>query len=101
MPDLNLNLKIRNGFISNAHAPSPVNNLFLNMETRLPGLNPDSLSVVVDSLYFNIDKDYFSAMLRMKGLKQPSIYTKVNSEMDLEKWDRAFGPRTFSFEGEV
>jgi len=99
MPDLALNMKIRDGFVSNAQAPSPVKNLFLNFRSRLPGLNADSLSATVDSLYFNIDKDYFNAVLRVQGLKEPFIYAKINSEIDLEKWDRAFGIAPFDVKG--
>jgi len=99
MPDLSLNMKIRDGFISNAQAPSPVKNLFLNFQTRLPGLNTDSLSAVVDSLYFNLDKDYFNAVVRLKGLKQPEVVAKINSEIDLEKWGRAFGMTPFTIKG--
>jgi AsmA protein len=99
MPDLSLNLKIRNGSISNQQALVPVTNLFLNFQSKLPDLNPDSLSAVVDSLYFNIDKDYFSAVMRLKGAREPVIYAKINSEMDLEKWDKAIGIEPFDFKG--
>ncbi|MHA4809235.1 AsmA family protein [Flavitalea flava] len=99
MPDMTLNMKIRNGYISNAQAPSPVKNLYLNFQSRLPGLNPDSLSVSVDSIYFNIDKDYFSAILNTKGLKEPYVTANINSEMDLEKWNKAFGIGTVDLKG--
>ncbi len=91
MPDLLFDLKIRDGYIANAQAPAPVRNLYLDFHTRLPGLNTDSLRLTVDSAFFNLDKDYFSAILRTKGLKTPWISAKIRSEMDLEKWDRAFG----------
>ncbi|HEY4288955.1 MAG TPA: AsmA-like C-terminal region-containing protein [Puia sp.] len=91
MPDLNLNMKVRNGSIAYEKAPVPVSNLYLNFESRLPGLDPDSLHLTIDSVFFNIEKDYFSAILRMNGLKMPSIKAKIRSEIDLEKWDRAFG----------
>src|ERR1700754_1017765 len=91
MPDLNLNMKVRNGSIAYEKTPVPVSNLYLNFESRIPGLNPDSLHLTIDSVFFNIEKDYFSAILRMNGLKTPSIRAKIRSEIDLEKWDRAFG----------
>jgi|GEM_PF-38060 len=91
MPDLNLNMKVRNGSIAYEKAPVPVSNLYLDFESRLPGLNPDSLHLTIDSVFFNIEKDYFSAILRMNGLTRPSIKAKIRSEIDLEKWDRAFG----------
>ncbi|HXO74348.1 MAG TPA: AsmA family protein, partial [Puia sp.] len=91
MPDLNLNMKVRNGSIAYEKTPVPVSNLYLNFESRIPGLNPDSLHLTIDSVFFNIEKDYFSAILRMNGLKTPSIRAKIRSEIDLEKWDRAVG----------
>ncbi|MDF2191120.1 AsmA-like C-terminal region-containing protein [Paraflavitalea sp. CAU 1676] len=91
MPDLALNVKIRNGYIAHASAPTPISNLFLNFQSKLPHLNTDSLQVTVDSIFFNIEKDYFSSVIRLKGLNTPTLYAKVASEMDLEKWDRALG----------
>jgi AsmA protein len=91
MPDLELNMKVRNGSVSYDKAPVPVTNLYLNLETRLPGLDPERLNLNIDSIFFNVDKDYFSAILRMKGLTSPSVALKLRSEMDLEKWDRAIG----------
>jgi len=99
MPDLVLNMKIRDGFIANAQAPAPVTNLLLNFRSRLPGLNPDSLSASIDSTYFNIGKDYFSAALQLKGLSQPWIKTRIHSEMDLQKWNKAFGIKAIDLDG--
>jgi len=99
MPGLTLNMKIRNGSVSNAQAPVPVKNLFLNLQSRMPGLNPDSLSATVDSIYFTIDKDYFSAVLQLKGMKEPWVSARVHSEMDLEKWAKAFGVTPFTVKG--
>ena len=91
MPDGYLNMKIRNGSIAYEKTPVPISNLYLNFESSLPGLNPDSLHLNIDSVFFNIEKDYFSAILRMNGLQSPVINAKIRSEIDLEKWDRAFG----------
>jgi len=99
MPDLVLNMKIRDGFIANAQAPAPVTNLLLNFRSRLPGLNPDSLSASIDSTYFNIGKDYFSAALQLKGLSQPWIKTRIHSELDLQKWNKAFGIKAIDLDG--
>ncbi|MBN9385764.1 MAG: hypothetical protein J0H74_33725 [Chitinophagaceae bacterium] len=99
MPDLVFNLKVRDGFIAAAQAPAPVKNLLLNFRSRLPGLNPDSLSVNIDTVYFNIDKDFFSAVLQLKGLNQPWIKTRIHSEMDLQKWNKAFGIKSIDLDG--
>lgn len=91
MPDLLLDLKIRNGYVANGHAPVPIKDLYLDVHSRLPGLDPDSLDLKVDSAYFNLDKDYFSAVMRVRGMKAPWIACHVRSDLDLEKWDRAVG----------
>jgi len=98
-PNLSMHFKIRDGYIANKKAPSPVRNLILNFDADVPGLNPDSLSVNIDSLHFNIDKDVFSAIMRAKGLKQPDIYANINTEIDLQKWNRAFGIKTVDLKG--
>ncbi|MFI5140322.1 MAG: AsmA family protein, partial [Sphingobacteriales bacterium] len=99
MPDLNLSVKVRNGYINNQKSPVPVSNLYLNFETKLPGLDPDSLQLNLDSLYFNMGKDYFSSVLRVKGVKAPDIYAKVNTEIDLENWSSAFGLKPVKLKG--
>ena len=91
MPDLNMKVKVRNGYINNQKSPVPISNLYVNFETKLPGLDMDSLEVNLDSLYFNMGKDYFSSILKIKGVKKPDIYAKVNTEIDLEQWHKAFG----------
>ncbi len=99
MPDLTFDLKIKDGFISHAGAPFPVNKVFLDLHSTLPGLNPDSLSLNIDSLHFAVDKDYFSAALKWKGSRQPNIDARINSEMDLDRWSRAFGLTAFQLKG--
>ena len=86
MPSLTFNMKIRDGEITNPNAPESIKNLFLNLQTKVPSLNPDSLDLNMDSLFFNIGKDYFSSTTKIKGLKEPQIFTKTRSDIDLEKW---------------
>jgi AsmA protein len=98
-PDFSFSMKVHNGYVANNKTPSPVKNLYLNMSAKVPGLNPDSLSLNVDSLYFKIDKDYFGAKLRVKGIKSPDIFASINTEIDLAKWNRAFGIKAVDLKG--
>ncbi|HVU97284.1 MAG TPA: AsmA-like C-terminal region-containing protein [Puia sp.] len=91
MPDFLLNLQIRNGYIAYAKAPAPIHDLRVDWQCRLPGLQPDSLDLRLDTISFRLDKDYFDAALRVKGLAAPWVSATVRSEMDLGKWDRALG----------
>ncbi len=101
MPSLGLNLQIRDGFISNENVPSPVKNLFLNLDAKLPSLNTDSLYVNIDSIFFNIDKDYFSSVIKLHNLNMPTVHAKMNAEMDLGKWKKAFGIAPFDVKGKL
>ncbi|NNV55562.1 AsmA family protein [Limnovirga soli] len=99
MPSLLFNLKIRDGAIAYDNAPVPVNNIFLNFDAALPGLNTDSLLVNIDSLYFNVDKDYCSSILHIKGLNNPFIQAKLNASLNLETWDKALGLAPYDLKG--
>lgn len=98
-PDLSMHFKARDGYISNNKAPSPVKNLFMDFDVDMPNLNPDSLTVSIDSLHFNIDKDVFNAAMKLKGMTTPYIYTRINTDIDLQKWNRAFGVKTVDLKG--
>lgn len=99
MPDLGFKMTIRDGYINNQNVPSPVKNIFLNFDTKLPSLNTDSLYVNIDSIFFNIDKDYFSSIIKLNNLNNPEIHAKINGELDLEKWDKAFCVQPFDVKG--
>lgn len=99
MPDLILNMMVRDGYINNTEAPAPVQNLLLGFRSRLPGLDPDSLSVIVDTVFFNIGKDYLTGSLQWKGLKQPWIKAHVFSEMDLTGMNKIVGIKTIDMRG--
>ena len=98
-PDLGFKMTIREGYINHQNVPSPVKNLFLNFDSKLPSLNTDSLYVNIDSIFFNIDQDYFSSIIKLKNLNRPELHAKINGEMDLEKWDRALGVQPLDVKG--
>ncbi|MES2807334.1 MAG: AsmA family protein [Bacteroidota bacterium] len=98
-PDLDFSLKITNGYVANNNTPSPVKDLHVNMSARVPQLNPDSLAFNLDSLHFRIDQDKFDAQLKVKGVNNPTIFARVNTDIDLAKWNRAFGQTTIDLKG--
>jgi AsmA protein len=99
MPALDFSMKVRNGVISNNKTPGPIKNLYVDMEARVPNMDPDSLQLHIDSLHFNIDNDYFNARFRVNGLKTPDIFASVNTEIDLAKWVRALGQKSIDLKG--
>jgi AsmA protein len=99
MPDFTFSMQARNGYISNNKTPSPVQDLYLDMNAKVPNFNPDSLVFSIDSLHFRIDKDQFNSKFSVKGIKSPEIFARVNTEIDLGKWNRAFGIKTVDLKG--
>ncbi|EAZ95662.1 membrane spanning protein, required for outer membrane integrity [Flavobacteria bacterium BAL38] len=83
-PELNFNVKVRNGYVKHTKAPYPVEDIFLNLETKLPNLDVNQLKVRLDSLYFDVNKNNLSAILISDGFGDKlTIDTKVKSKLDL------------------
>ncbi|MEO6232461.1 MAG: AsmA-like C-terminal region-containing protein [Ferruginibacter sp.] len=90
-PDMAFAMKIRDGFVNYSEAPIAASNIFLNFETRLPQLNPEKLSVNIDSIFFNVGSDYVKAIIKTNGLSKPNIDARVDAAIDLAKMSRSFG----------
>lgn len=98
-PDLAFKMKVRDGFVAHNDAPIPASNIYLNFETQLPALNTDNLNVKVDSLFFNLGKDYFSGIVETVGMETPHVKAKIKSQLDLGKLHRAIGIQNMDFKG--
>lgn len=98
-PDMNFNMKIRDGHIEYKNAPYPLSNIFLNFDTKIPALNPDNIQVSVDSLFFNVGKDYLKAIVKARGLKKPIIEANLQASLDLKKLDQAAGLQNMDLSG--
>ncbi len=100
-PDIEFNMAIRDGFVAYNNAPEPAKNIYMNLKTKLPSLDTNKLEVALDSIYFTLGKDYFSAILNVKGLTNPLIDTKIKSEIDLEKLQKTIGITGFDLKGKL
>ena len=98
-PDLAFNMKIRDGFINYNEAPIPASNIYLNFDTKLPSLDTEQLQVNLDSIFFNLDKDYFKAIVKSVGLSKPKIDAKISSRINLAKMNKAFGLQNMDLRG--
>ena len=99
MPGFAMNMSIRNGSVAYNKVAKPATKLFFDFRLKFPGFNPDSLQVDVDSLSFNIGKDYLNAVVHTKGVAKPLIHARVNTELDLGELDQAFGIRALDLQG--
>lgn len=100
-PDLAFNMKIREGEINHKEALIPATNIFLNFDTQLPALNTERLKVNIDSIFFNLNKDYVKAIIKTEGLNKPKIDAKFNAAVNLANLDRAFGFSNFDLKGQL
>lgn len=100
-PDLAFNMKIREGEINYKQAAISATNLFLNFDTKLPSLDTEKLKVNIDSVFFNLGKDYVKAIIKTEGLRKPMIDAKINSDVDLANLDRAFGIDNMDLKGKL
>ncbi len=90
-PDLNLDVKIDNGFVNYNKSPFPVSNLNLDIKTKVPSLNPDLLTVDAKNLSLNINQDYLKSKFFVKGINTPEINADFKAKINLEKLTKALG----------
>lgn len=98
-PDLNLDFKVKNGFVNYKKSAFPVSNLNVDISTQVPNLNPELLSLDARNLSLNVEKNYLKAKLKMNGMTTPDIDMALNSQIDLEKLNRALGISAIELKG--
>ena len=101
-PELNFNIKVRDGYVKHTKAPYPVENIFLNLDTKLPNLDINQLKIRLDSLYFDVNKNKLSAILISDGFgEQLKIDSKVKSKLDLAFLSNALQIPNFKLTGNL
>jgi AsmA protein len=90
-PDLNLDVKIDNGFVNYNKSAFPVSDLNLEVKTKVPSLDPELLIVDAKNISLKINKDYLKSKLYMEGLSTPNIDADFKAKMDLAKLNKALG----------
>jgi AsmA protein len=98
-PNLAFNMKIREGEINHKNAPTSATNIFLNFDTKLPALDVDRLKVTIDSIYFNVGKEYVKAIIKTEGIKKPKIDANIQTKINLAKLDQTIGLKNIDLKG--
>lgn len=99
MPDLWVNLRIHKGFISYRGAAEPLQNLVLKLNANLPSMNPDSLNIQLDSLYFAVGKGFFVMRSYSLGMDHPFVESMAKADLDLGAWAKAIGLKKIDIKG--
>ena len=101
-PEASFNIKVRDGYVKHSKAPYPIENIFLNLDTKLPNLDINKLKVRLDSLYFDVNKNNLSAILISEGFdKKMQIDAKVKSKLDLNFLSNALQIPKFKLAGKL
>ncbi|MFC0779695.1 AsmA-like C-terminal region-containing protein [Flavobacterium sp. HJSW_4] len=90
-PDLDLDVKVKDGFVNYNKSAFPVSNLNLDIKTKVPSLNPDLVIVDAKNLSLNVNEDYLKSKFFIKGLKTSEINADFKAKIDLEKLSNALG----------
>jgi AsmA protein len=98
-PDLNLDFKIKDGFVNYNKSAFPISNLNLDIATKVPSLNPELLRLDVKNLSLNIEKIYIKSKLQLSGLTTPDIDMVLDTQIDLEKLNQALGIPNLDLKG--
>ncbi|MBB4800316.1 AsmA protein [Flavobacterium nitrogenifigens] len=100
-PDLNLDVKINDGFVNYNKSAFPVSNLNLDIKTKVPSLNPDLVIVDAQNLSLNINQDYLKSKFMVKGVNTPDINGDFKAKIDLEKLVNALGIPDIKLKGSL
>ncbi|MBW4360166.1 AsmA-like C-terminal region-containing protein [Flavobacterium taihuense] len=100
-PDLSLDFKLKEGFVNYNKSAFPVSNLNVDISTKVASLNPELLDLNVRNVSLNVEKNQLKAQLKMKGLTTPDIDMVLNSNIDLEKLNRALGISDIELKGKL
>ncbi len=86
MPSITFNLTIRDGKIKDPRVPEALDRLHMILRASVPGLNPDSAVLQLDTMSFVIGNDSFRSKTIIKGINKPYIFTNTHADIDLAKW---------------
>lgn len=100
-PDLNLDLKLENGFVNYNKSAFPVSNLNFEIKTTVPSLNPELLTVDAKNLSLNINQDYLKSKFYMRGLTSPDINADFKAKINLEKLNKGLGIPDLTLKGSL
>ncbi|WP_413999396.1 AsmA-like C-terminal region-containing protein [Flavobacterium sp. W1B] len=98
-PTMNLDLKVRDGFVNYNKSKTPITNLNLDFLTKLPSLNPDLLIVDMKNLSLNIEKEYLKTKIYSTGTTTSEVDAVLDAKIDLGKLNRAIGIPDLDLEG--
>ncbi|MBL7770345.1 MAG: hypothetical protein JNK20_15295 [Flavipsychrobacter sp.] len=100
-PDMHISCLINDGSIQHKSAPKPLRNVQMKTELYLPRLDPDSMLVKIDRLFFTLDGDSSQIKGQVLGFENPIIQADIKSTMELQLLDQALGLNDVDIAGKL
>ncbi|MES1225819.1 MAG: hypothetical protein ABUT20_60635, partial [Bacteroidota bacterium] len=89
-PTLLFDLKVEKGFVSAKTAKEPARDVNVDFHFKLPGLNPDSMQVDLDSAHIAIGEKFLQGAAHIKGMAA-FVDGHFKGEVDLQQLNEVFG----------
>ncbi|MFM9951929.1 MAG: AsmA-like C-terminal region-containing protein [Saprospiraceae bacterium] len=100
-PDLSLKLWVRDGLIRHNQAAVPLQRFWINSTVLMPRLRPDSLSIAIDTLQFELGGLPTRATAYLSGMEAPYLKAEIDSKLDLAQLDNALGLSIAELRGQL
>ncbi|MGL4584144.1 MAG: AsmA-like C-terminal region-containing protein [Flavobacterium sp.] len=100
-PSASLALKVKNGFIQNNQVNKPLEKLSLDFSYTLPRLDIYKGIVDVRELSFDLDGKHSDMNFNVEGLEVIKAKGKINSNVNLDLFQKAIGIEGFAMKGEL
>ncbi|NUO03242.1 MAG: hypothetical protein HUU01_21740, partial [Saprospiraceae bacterium] len=100
-PDLSVKLWVHDGSIRHKQAAVPLKNFWIHSTVLMPRLQPDSLSIAIDTLQFELGGLPTRATAYLRGIETPYLKAAINSKLDLEQLDNALGLSIAQLHGQL
>jgi AsmA protein len=100
-PDVNLSLKLKNGFIQNGQVNQPLENIVLNFAYSMPGLNIEKGIAKVEELSFDLNGKRSDLNFEAEGITTINTKGKINAAVNLDLLQKAVGIEGFVMRGEL
>jgi len=98
-PDLTFDFSLKEGYVNHKKAPFSATDILLDLHSKMPSLNIDSIEIKIDTINFNIDRHYLKGRVHMKGLNRPFLDADINADIDLAQMNRTFGIDSIDLRG--
>ncbi|MDM1398494.1 hypothetical protein HX049_15170 [Myroides odoratimimus] len=98
-PNVDLSLKLKNGFVQNKQVTKPLENIELDFSYSMPKLDVEKGKVSINKLSFDLDNNHTDINTEIEGLTIINAKGKINSIINLDLFQKAVGIEGFAMRG--